>query len=62
MIIDQPLQMMIKGVQARGSEYAGLAPATAEPLAQHPGTRDVLRASSPARSRPGLRGLWRSTR
>ena len=42
MIIDEPLHMMIKGVQAGGGEYAGLTPATTKPLAQHPSSRDVL--------------------
>ena len=42
MIIAEPLHMMIKGVQAGGGEHAGLAPATTEPFAQHPSSRDVL--------------------
>ena len=41
-IISQSLHMMIKGVQARGGEYPGLAPAGTEPLSHDPRFRNVL--------------------
>jgi hypothetical protein len=43
MIISQSVYMMIKGVEARGGEHAGLSPAAAKPLPQHSGAGDAIR-------------------